>query len=219
MRIRYYLAMPPQVTLQAMHLAVLLAVMLSLAGAPAFAHPGSVDRNGCHTEAKSAKQHCHSERKRSPLGSRYHPTNPPRAGDEGVFDGLVIWVTDGDSMRVLVKGRDMEVRLADIDAPEREQPYAWNSKLELIDLVRDRHVVLVPRDVDQYGRVVAYVWLDNLDVNRELVKRGAAWFYPEYAEDESLYDVEKDARAANRGLWARPAKERMEPWEWRRRKR
>jgi len=201
-----------------MHLIVLFSLLLAL-GPPALAHPGSVGPNGCHRQAISSKQHCHPERKSAQLSREFDAGNPPRAGDEGVFDGPVVWVTDGDSMRVLVKGHDMEVRLADIDAPEREQPYAWKSKLELADLVRDRHVVLVPRDVDQYGRVVAYVWLGNLEVNRELVRRGAAWFYPEYAEDESLYRVEQEARAANRGLWGQAMKERMEPWEWRRRKR
>lgn len=143
----------------------------------------------------------------------------PRGGEEGVFDGPVTWVTDGDSLRVLVKGRHMEVRLADVDAPEREQPYGWQAKLELIDLVRDRHVVIVPRDVDRYGRVVARVWVGDLDVNRELVRRGAAWFYSQYAQDEALYYAEQEARDAQRGLWALPVAERMEPWHWRARAR
>jgi endonuclease YncB( thermonuclease family) len=143
----------------------------------------------------------------------------PIAGAEGVFDGPVTWVTDGDSLYVRVRGRDMEVRLADVDAPERDQPYGWSSKLKLLDLVRNRHLVLAPRDVDRYGRVVARVWAGEMDVNRELVKQGAAWFYPEYAEDESLYNEEQRARDRKLGLWALPAEQRIEPSEWRRRKR
>lgn len=141
----------------------------------------------------------------------------PRAGDEGVFAAKVIWVTDGDSLRVMMRDQDTEIRVADVDAPERDQPYGWQSKLQLIDLVRDRDVLIVPRDVDRYGRVVAYVWVDDVNVNRELVSRGAAWFYPQYARNEALYGVEQQARDAKRGLWALPLQQRVEPWEWRKR--
>jgi endonuclease YncB( thermonuclease family) len=145
--------------------------------------------------------------------------SPPRIGDEGVLDGRVTWVTDGDSLRVLINGRDMEIRLSDVDAPEREQPYGWQAKLELIDLVRDRHVVLKPRDVDRYGRVVARVWAGDTDVNKALVRRGAAWFYSQYAKDESLYYAEQEAREAKAGLWSLPVADRVEPWHWRARAR
>ena len=50
-----------------------------------------------------------------------------------------------------------------------------------------------------------------------MVKRGAAWFYPEFARSEALYDVEQQARDAQRGLWALPLQDRIEPWEWRKR--
>jgi endonuclease YncB( thermonuclease family) len=181
------------------------------------AHPGRVNPQGCHQDAAAAKRHCHAERAVAPQKSER--VAAPRAGEEGVFDGAIAWITDGDTIHALVKGRDMEVRLADVDAPERDQPHGWASKLQLLDLVRGKHVVLEPRDVDRYGRVVAKVWVGDLDVNRELVKRGAAWFYPEYAEDETLYYDEQRARAATLGLWSLPADQRVEPWEWRRRKR
>ena len=196
-------------------LSILVAAPLLLA----YAHPGGVDKYGCHRDALRESRHCHPARAKIKAPRPFDAAHPPRAGEEGVFDGPLQWVTDGDSVRVLVRGRDMEVRLADVDAPEREQPHGWQSKLQLIDLVRGQHVVLVPRDVDRYGRVVARVWVGDLDVNRELVKRGAAWFYPEYAEDESLYDDEQEARKSKLGLWLLPAQDRLEPWEWRRRAR
>ena len=179
------------------------------------AHPGQVNRKGCHFDRAANERHCHPERAREAAGAR----TAPKAGDEGVFDGPLAWVSDGDTLRVLVRGREMEVRLADIDAPERDQAHGWQSKLRLIELVRDQHIVLAPRDVDQYGRIVAYVWVGDLEINRELIKRGAAWFYPEYAESDALYEEEQRARAAKVGLWALPASERLEPWEWRRRAR
>jgi endonuclease YncB( thermonuclease family) len=57
-----------------------------------------------------------------------------------------------------------------------------------------------------------------VDVNREMIRRGAAWFDSQYARDQSLYDDELDARDAKRGLWALPLTSRVEPWVWRRRK-
>ena len=86
-------------------------------------------------------------------------------------------------------------------------------------MVRDREVLIVPRDVDRYGRIVARIHVNGVDVCRELVARGAAWFYPEYAEDESLFVVEEEARDAKRGLWALPPEDRVEPWVWRQRQR
>lgn len=194
---------------------LLAGIAMSLPLALCDAHPGHVNRKGCHFDRAANERHCHPERATAPTGTH----EPPKPGDEGVFDGPLVWVSDGDTLRVLVRGREMEVRLADIDAPERDQPHGWASKLALIDLVRGQHLVLKPRDVDQYGRVVAHVWVGDLDINRELVRRGAAWFYPEYAESDALYEEEGIARNAKVGLWALPASERVEPWEWRRRAR
>ena len=179
------------------------------------AHPGALDAQGCHWDAAKKARHCHQQAAGDASRALQRST-VPKAGEEGILDGRLLWVTDGDSLRVLVKGRDMEVRLADIDAPERDQPHGWESKLQLIDLVRGKHIVFAPLDVDGYGRIVARVWAGEIDVNRELVKRGAAWFYPEYARDEELYLEEQRARDAKLGLWALPLEQRQEPWTWRR---
>ena len=142
---------------------------------------------------------------------------PPRAGDEGVFYGPLVRVKDGDSLVVKVQGVAMDFRLAEIDAPELDQPYGRAAKRELVTLASGRQLVVVPLDVDRYGRTVAQVWNGSTHLNAELVKRGAAWFYPEFARSEALYDVEQQARDAQRGLWALPLQDRIEPWEWRKR--
>lgn len=150
---------------------------------------------------------------------RFDPAHPPRAGDEGVFYGPLVRVKDGDSLVVKVQGVAMDFRLADIDAPELDQPYGRTAKQELVSLTSGRQLVMMPVDTDRYGRTVAHVWSGSTYLNAELVKRGAAWFYAKYARGAALYDVEQETRAAKRGLWALPLKDRVEPWVWRERTR
>ena len=66
---------------------------------------------------------------------------------------------------------------------------------------------------------MARLWLDGLDVNAELVKRGAAWVYRRYATEAAWCAYEKQARDRDLGLWALPAEQQVAPWEWRRRDR
>lgn len=145
--------------------------------------------------------------------------SPPQPGDEGVFHGPLISVIDGDSLKVKVQGVVMDFRLAEVDAPELDQPYGSTAKRELLALVRDRYLVLKPFETDRYGRTVAHVWVDDMQINREMVSRGAAWFYSKYAMSNELYNVELDARDARRGLWKLPVEDRIQPWEWREKKR
>jgi endonuclease YncB( thermonuclease family) len=153
------------------------------------------------------------------LAPQFDPARPPRAGDEGVFYGPLVRVKDGDSLVAKIQGVEMDFRLSDIDAPELDQPYGREAKRELLSLAAGKQLVLMPLDTDSYGRTVAHVWVGNTYLNRELVRRGGAWFYARYARDETLYDVEQEARAAKRGLWALPLRDRIEPWVWRERRR
>ncbi len=51
-------------------------------------------------------------------------------------------------------------------------------------------------------------------LNEELVNAGFAWWYRKYAPgNETLQQLEREARDAKRGLWAEP--ELIPPWEWR----
>lgn len=201
-----------------------LIVLIGLLIAPfAHGHAGAIAADGCHADTASGKRHCHPERKSTRVHSNAPPqftaARPPRPGDEGVFFGPLVRVTDGDTLRVKVQGVAMDFRLSQIDAPEKDQPYGSEARAHLLQLVRGQQVVLVPLDTDRYGRTVAEVWVGSRNVNRELVKGGSAWFYDEFSQDAVLYELEQQARTAKRGLWALPAPQRIEPWRWRREKR
>jgi len=131
--------------------------------------------------------------------------------------GRVTRVFDGDSFLLrLAGGAIVEVRLAEIDAPERDQPHAEEARSALRGLILDRDLRLRVIDHDRYGRTVARAYLDELDVNADLVGRGHAWVYRRHLRDRSLLDLERAARDAKRGLWALPEAQRTPPWQWRR---
>lgn len=133
-----------------------------------------------------------------------------------VFTGKVVGVHDGDTITVLDEGRHAtKIRLAEIDTPETGQPYGSKAKQELSALVFSKEISVSTETTDRYGRTVAHVSVDGMDVNREMVRRGAAWVYRAYLKDKSLLTVESEARAAKRGLWGLPEAEQTPPWEWR----
>ena len=131
------------------------------------------------------------------------------------FSGQVVRVSDGDTIVVLIDHRQVKVRLHGIDTPERAQPWGRQAAKALAHLVAGRDVDVEQTDTDRYGRVVGKVYVDNLDVNRQLVADGHAWVYRKYSKDPGLLSAEAAARKDKRGLWTLPEAERVPPWEWR----
>ena len=142
---------------------------------------------------------------------------PGQALSEGAaISGRIVAVKDGDSLVLLSEGHEIEVRLAEVDAPEFGQAYGRRAKEVLSGLAFGRDAKLEVVDHDRYGRTVARVIVGDVDVNREMVRTGAAWVYRDYAHRIELYAVESEARRAGLGLWALPEAERDPPWQWRR---
>jgi endonuclease YncB( thermonuclease family) len=120
-----------------------------------------------------------------------------------VYEGKVVGISDGDTITVLVGGRQqLKVRLAEIDAPEKSQAYSQRSKQSLSDLAFGKQVRVEQQDSDRYGRVVGRVYAGGLDVNAEQIRKGMAWVYRQYNIDRSLLVIESEAKSAKRGLWS-----------------
>ena len=136
------------------------------------------------------------------------------------YTGRVVGVSDGDTMTLLVPDgtsyQQVKVRLGEIDTPESRQPYGFAPSQALSDLAFGKQARVVVQDTDRYGRTVGRVYVGGTDVNAEMVKQGAAWVYRKYAQDQALYRLEEQAKAAKRGLWGLPEAERCPPWDWRR---
>jgi endonuclease YncB( thermonuclease family) len=138
----------------------------------------------------------------------------PACGEQ-IFAGAVVRVADGDTITVRVGDENVKVRLAEIDAPERGQPWGKRAKQALLDKVGGRDVEVSWRFTDRYGRRVGHARCGGHDVNRELVREGHAWVYRHWMSDRTLLDDEQYARDGHVGLWSLPENERVPPWEWR----
>ena len=129
----------------------------------------------------------------------------------------VLRVADGDSITVRIDQTNYRIRLAEIDAPEMDQAWGKESKSALQEKLGNEEVALEIIDVDRYSRLVAKVFLNGRQINREMVEDGHAWVYLEYLKDETLLDPEVKAKRKKLGLWASEAA--VAPWQWRKRKR
>ncbi len=131
------------------------------------------------------------------------------------FTGRVVGVADGDTITVLHNGKGERIRLHGIDCPEKRQPFGKRAKQFTSRLTYGKEVTVEDLGQDRYGRTIGEVILpDGRVLNRKLVKAGLAWWYRRYApDDQTLKQLEQEARAAKRGLWADA--DPVPPWEWR----
>ena len=138
--------------------------------------------------------------------------DPTPSAQSSSTSGRVTRVVDGDTIHVMVGGRDETVRYIGVDTPESVKPgtpvqcfakraSAFNERLaagEKVRLVRDAE------ERDRYGRLLAYVYAGPEFVNRELVARGYArtlTIPPNVAHADEFAALARRARQAGLGLW------------------
>ncbi|MFA6016361.1 MAG: thermonuclease family protein [Gallionellaceae bacterium] len=129
------------------------------------------------------------------------------------FFAKAVSVSDGDTLMVVRNGMKIKIRLANIDAPEKDQPFGVQSRESLADLVLKKQVWVKTITMDQYGRTVALVLVNRYNVNESQVRRGWAWEYSHFHRDKNYIALQRDAQNARRGLWA--DRNPTPPWEWR----
>lgn len=155
------------------------------------------------------------------------------AGPPAAYPGRITGITDGDTVDVLISAEtamalgmprrkspvEIRLRLAQIDTPEKSQPYGQKAKQGLADLVFGRNVIFTDEAVDDYDRTVSTIYLGEININREMVRQGFAWAYRRYGRDPALCILEDEARKARRGLWGLQRDQVIAPWEFRSRQR
>lgn len=125
---------------------------------------------------------------------------------------VVTRVVDGDTVEVQLDGEIEDVRYIGVDTPETVKPgapvdcfgpQASDFNHRLVERRRVRLVFGVERR-DQYGRLLAYVYLGNRFVNAELLRRGLAETLTIPPNDRFAARFERleiAAARAGRGLW------------------
>lgn len=126
---------------------------------------------------------------------------------------LVVGISDGDTMTLRCESQTVKVRLAEIDAPEKRQPWGTRSRQALATLCFEQRAELRSEKLDRYGRTVGRVSCAGRDASLEHVEAGMAWAYRRYLTDGAIARAEDGARSAGRGLWQDAAP--VPPWEWR----
>lgn len=130
------------------------------------------------------------------------------------FQAKVIGVTDGDTIVVLLDDKTQQkIRLEGIDCPESNQDYGDKAKQATVSLCFKKNVRVEPTGKDKYGRTLAFVFVDDLCINKELIRLGMAWHYKKYNSDPELAELEVIARKAKVGLWTQNDPEA--PWDFR----
>ena len=113
-------------------------------------------------------------------------------------------VIDGDTIDVLLDGKTERIRYVQINTPERDDPCFAESTRANADLVAGKTVRLVhsKKLTDPFGRLLHYVYVGDIMVERVLVEQGWAEVVL-YPPNDMHYDefvrLEAEAAAAGRG--------------------
>ncbi|EHL13165.1 hypothetical protein HMPREF9629_00465 [Peptoanaerobacter stomatis] len=122
-------------------------------------------------------------------------------------------IFDGDTIAIKIDGEEQRIRLLQIDTPEvnhkdikKSIPMALKATEFTSNFVKDKKITLEfdKEQKDQYGRWLAYVYVDGKCLNEELVKKGFAKVV-KYGENTKKYDdykkIEKELREKKIGIW------------------
>ena len=129
----------------------------------------------------------------------------------------VVGVKDGDTVVVLDSlNNQTTLRLAEVDTPEKSQPFGTKAKQFTSDQIYLKTIKYVVTDTDRYGRSIAMIYYDedNKYLSAEIIKAGMGWHYKRYSTSKELATFEDNARKNKIGLWI--DNNPINPSEWRR---
>ena len=117
----------------------------------------------------------------------------------------VVGVVDGDTITVLTKDkRQMMLRLAGIDAPEKEQDYGANARQFLSGLILNQTVTVSGIKEDCHKRLAGSVAFNKNDLSLLAIKSGNAWADSSCQVNEALVKEESAVKEKKLGLWQNP---------------
>lgn len=205
---------------------VFLAIALLLfSGIDGFSHPGCLDASGGHNDKKNGGYHKHNGPRHESRPQPAKTQSPHRTtglvrtvqAPHGTIQPVtVVGFMDGDTIKVLLNGKEERIRLYGIDSPEKKQAYGQAATAAIKQILTGRKIKIEIIDVDRYGRSVAIVYADGKSANEIMVKGGYAWVYPQYCKMQVCAEwkgYEGEAKGLKMALWKDGNPD--PPWEWR----
>jgi micrococcal nuclease len=123
-------------------------------------------------------------------------------------------VVDGDTIKIAYNGSEQSVRLIGIDTPETQHPsepvecFGQEAYEKMKSLVGGENVKIMfdssQESVDNYGRLLLYIWVDDIFVNKEMIEEGYAYEYTystPYMYQTEFKEAQKVAENSGKGLW------------------
>ena len=141
-----------------------------------------------------------------------------KQNNEQEFNRVTVPVTsviDGDTIRVKFEGKEERVRFLLIDTPEMNhgndegpQPFGQDAT-DFVRVMLKGGEVELELDVnerDRYGRILAYLYVDGVNVQEELLRNGLARvayvFPPNTRYVDEYRAIQQEAQANEMGIWS-----------------
>ncbi len=109
-------------------------------------------------------------------------------------------IIDGDTIET---STNIQIRLLGINTPEKSQPFYTEAKTYLTNLTQNESIQAEIYGTDKYSRTLAYIFLDDKNINEQILKQGLATLY--YYEHDKYYNdlkqAEEFARLNQKNLW------------------
>jgi micrococcal nuclease len=132
--------------------------------------------------------------------------------------GLVVEVNSGRALTMINMGKQIKVIVEAAETPEEGQPYSDLARQHLATLVLNKEVGVEYTGLGDGNVLVGRVFLEKMDVGKQMIRDGVAWYDHSYetdlgTESQSYAASEQAARDERRGIWQDPSP--VAPWDWR----
>ncbi|SOC35131.1 thermonuclease family protein [Ureibacillus acetophenoni] len=144
------------------------------------------------------------------------PTYAENVTGNKLINARYVLTNDGDTFRLTINGKEERVRLLMVDTPEMNyedndpMPYAPEAKEFTMGLLENAKKIEVLYDngpkTDNYGRLLAYVFVDDVLLQERLLQEGFAAVRfihePNNTLEEDFKKIEDQAKLKQINIWS-----------------